>query len=51
MLEVGIDEAGAGCFAGPVVIGAVIWPYDIEDDYNHMLNDSKKLLKKYARIH
>lgn len=36
----GVDEAGRGCLAGPVVAGAVILPasYDLPD-----LNDSKKL--------
>lgn len=38
--EAGIDEAGRGCLAGPVVAAAVILP----PDYTHsLLNDSKKL--------
>jgi ribonuclease HII len=37
---VGIDEAGRGPLAGPVVAAAVILPYDIDG-----LNDSKKLSK------
>jgi ribonuclease HII len=42
-LEAGIDEAGRGCLAGPVVAAAVILPID----YTHpLLNDSKKLSKK-----
>ena len=36
----GVDEAGRGPFAGPVVAGAVILPKDAEILY---LNDSKKL--------
>ena len=36
----GIDEAGRGPLAGPVVAGAVILPADCEILY---LNDSKKL--------
>ena len=36
----GIDEAGRGPLAGPVVVGAVILPKDCEILY---LNDSKKL--------
>ena len=36
----GIDEAGRGPLAGPVVAGAVILPEDVEILY---LNDSKKL--------
>ena len=39
----GIDEAGRGSFAGPVVAGAVILPKDAEILY---LNDSKKLSEK-----
>ncbi|GAB3201919.1 ribonuclease HII [Pontibacter aydingkolensis] len=42
-LEAGIDEAGRGCLAGPVVAAAVILPVD----YRHpLLNDSKQLNKK-----
>ena len=41
--EAGIDEAGRGCLAGPVVAAAVILP----DDFSHpMLTDSKKLSEK-----
>ncbi len=36
----GVDEAGRGPLAGPVVAAAVIWPADIEIDG---LNDSKLL--------
>lgn len=39
----GIDEAGRGPLAGPVVAGAVILPRDAEILY---LNDSKKLSEK-----
>ncbi len=39
-VEAGLDEAGRGCLAGPVVAAAVILP----GDYRHKgLNDSKKL--------
>lgn len=42
-LEAGLDEAGRGCLAGPVVAGAVILP----PDYFHpILTDSKLLTKK-----
>ncbi|MEE9350318.1 MAG: ribonuclease HII [Flavobacteriaceae bacterium] len=42
-LEVGTDEAGRGCLAGPVVAAAVILP----DDFEHpLLNDSKQLTHK-----
>lgn len=39
-IEAGCDEAGRGCYAGPVFAAAVILPRD----FSHpMLNDSKKL--------
>jgi len=38
--EVGTDEAGRGCLAGPVVAAAVILPNDFE---HALLNDSKQL--------
>lgn len=42
-VEVGTDEAGRGCLAGPVVAAAVILP----SDFDHpLLNDSKKLTEK-----
>ena len=40
LIEAGIDEAGRGCLAGPVVAAAVILPKDFNDPE---LNDSKKL--------
>jgi ribonuclease HII len=40
LMEAGIDEAGRGCLAGPVVAAAVILPPDFDDSE---LNDSKKL--------
>jgi ribonuclease HII len=41
--EAGLDEAGRGCLAGPVVAAAVVLP----KDYKHkLLNDSKKLSAK-----
>ena len=40
LIEAGIDEAGRGCLAGPVVAAAVILPEDFNDPE---LNDSKKL--------
>lgn len=39
MPEAGLDEAGRGCLAGPVVAAAVIWP---RDAILPELNDSKK---------
>lgn len=38
--EAGLDEAGRGCYAGPVVAAAVILPRDF---HHPLLNDSKKL--------
>lgn len=39
-LEVGCDEAGRGCLAGPVFAAAVMFP---EGYKNELINDSKKL--------
>ncbi|MBN1643480.1 MAG: ribonuclease HII [Dehalococcoidales bacterium] len=39
----GIDEAGRGPLAGPVVAAAVILPPDFEADWKHLVNDSKQL--------
>lgn len=39
----GIDEAGRGPLAGPVVVGAVILP---EDSFIECVNDSKKVSEK-----
>jgi len=39
-LECGVDEAGRGCLAGPVVAAAVILPPDF---YHPFINDSKKI--------
>lgn len=40
LIEAGVDEAGRGCLAGPVVAAAVILPKDYK---NTVLRDSKKL--------
>ena len=48
-IEVGIDEAGRGCLAGPVVCAAVIMPQNIDNEYLYLQNqikDSKKLSRK-----
>ncbi len=42
-IEVGCDEAGRGCLAGPVVAAAVILPPTFQ---HSLLNDSKKLSEK-----
>ena len=41
--EVGCDEAGRGCLAGPVVAAAVVFP---KDYFNQNINDSKQLSEK-----
>lgn len=41
--EAGVDEAGRGCYAGPVFAAAVILPKDF---YHPLLNDSKLLNEK-----
>ncbi len=43
LFECGLDEAGRGPLAGPVVAGAVILPPDFPTE---ILNDSKKLSEK-----
>ncbi len=43
LIEAGIDEAGRGCFAGPVFAAAVILPTNF---YHPLLNDSKQLKKE-----
>ena len=41
--EAGADEAGRGCYAGPVFAAAVILPADF---YHPLLNDSKQVAEK-----
>lgn len=43
----GIDEAGRGPLAGPVVVGAAVMPRDSKLEW---VNDSKKLQKKKRNI-
>ena len=43
LLEAGCDEAGRGCYAGPVFAAAVIMPKDF---YHPLLNDSKQVKEK-----
>ncbi|HEY6504676.1 MAG TPA: ribonuclease HII, partial [Chitinophagaceae bacterium] len=40
LTEAGCDEAGRGCYAGPVFAAAVILPKDF---YHPTLNDSKQV--------
>lgn len=52
-IEVGIDEAGRGCLAGPVFTGAVILPKDFEEEDEDLISqikDSKKLSRKKRHI-
>jgi ribonuclease HII len=42
-IEAGLDEAGRGCYAGPVFAAAVILPKDF---YHPLLNDSKQVKEK-----
>jgi ribonuclease HII len=43
LIEAGCDEAGRGCYAGPVFAAAVILPKDF---YHLLLNDSKQVKEK-----
>lgn len=45
--EVGTDEAGRGCLAGPVVAAAVILPANFSHE---LLNDSKQLSERQRRL-
>lgn len=44
----GIDEAGRGCIAGPIVIAGVILNHDMK--YIENIRDSKKLSKKHREL-
>ncbi len=55
LLEAGCDEAGRGCFAGPVFAAAVVLPRDF---HHPLLNDSKQVapdirleLRAYIELH
>lgn len=47
MLEAGLDEAGRGCYAGPVFAAAVILPKNFQ---HPLLNDSKLLTEKQRNL-
>lgn len=47
LTEAGLDEAGRGCYAGPVFAAAVILPKDF---YHPLLNDSKQLNEKEREL-
>ncbi len=46
-IEAGIDEAGRGCYAGPVFAAAVILPKNF---FHPLLNDSKQLNKEQRAL-
>jgi ribonuclease HII len=43
VMEAGVDEAGRGCLAGPVVAAAVILDANAQHDWYEALDDSKKM--------
>jgi len=47
LIEAGCDEAGRGCYAGPVFAAAVILPTDF---FHPLLNDSKQVNEKQKSI-
>ena len=47
IIEAGVDEAGRGCYAGPVFAAAVILPKDF---FHPLLNDSKLISEKSRDI-
>lgn len=47
LVEAGVDEAGRGCYAGPVFAAAVILPKDF---HHPLLNDSKQLNEKQRAL-
>ena len=47
LVEVGCDEAGRGCLAGPVVAAAVVIGHDFKHDF---LDDSKKMSAKQREL-
>jgi len=51
-IEIGIDEAGRGCLAGPVQVAAVVWPQkeSEEDRVKYDIRDSKKLSRKNRKL-
>ena len=57
LTEAGIDEAGRGCFWGPLMAAAVVWPADPIDTWDDTLKklapqirDSKKISPKKRAI-
>ncbi len=46
-IEIGTDEAGRGCLAGPVTAAAILINNKLE---NELINDSKKLSSRRGHI-
>ena len=44
--EVGLDEAGRGCLAGPVCVAGVILNKDLQTPPDIIIRDSKKISEK-----
>lgn len=49
-LIAGCDEVGRGCFAGPVVAGAVVFPKDLIIDEGITINDSKQVKPRKREV-
>ena len=51
-IEIGIDEAGRGCMAGPVCVAGVVWPNKESDDdiKKYPIRDSKTLSRKKRQL-
>ena len=47
LIEAGVDEAGRGCYAGPVFAAAVILPKDF---FHPLLNDRKIVFRHTGEI-
>ena len=47
-IEAGIDEAGRGCFWGPLYAGAVIWPD--EDDWADEIRENIKWIRDSKKL-
>ena len=45
-LIAGVDEVGRGTIAGPVLVGAIIFPKNLNSQWINLINDSKKLSQK-----
>jgi ribonuclease HII len=55
VVEVGLDEAGRGCFWGPMMAGAVVWPSESDWTAEHValapqIRDSKKISPKKREV-